>query len=258
MKSKPLAYFAAGLVAAALIGGVSATDAASKSVTLCVNKTTQVVTKKDKCAKIESTLVMAVQGIQGPQGEAGATGPQGEQGPNGLTGLQGPAGPQGGSGPSGQNVWVYDANNVRLGLLASGTAQGMWHILIGNLPAAYNPTTGYVSDNGLSAFYTTSDCSGTPYLPNYYSMTRFSAADPWYEIGLSSTGTRTGVTKLLAWDSPAATIAGTTPMFSQSEGSTCHSDTSAFDIPRLADRYVAMHSTSTLHDAVGPLRIAVN
>lgn len=285
IKSRQLSYFAAGLVAAALVGGVSATNAASSSVTFCVNKTTQVVTKKDKCAKTESALVMAVQGIQGPQGEpgpagatgpqgetgpagetgpqgetgpAGATGPQGEQGPIGLTGLQGPAGPQGGSGPSGQNVWVYDANNIRLGLLVQGTAFGYWHILINNLPTVYDPNTGLVSDNGYTAYYSTPDCTGTPYGDSSWGS-RFTAADPWYETLFSSLGVRTGTIRLLAKDSNAATLPGNTTMYRQTVGQHCVVAATPWQgAAGPADVFIAMHSIGTVHDVTGPLRIAAS
>lgn len=282
MQRSNVIYLVSGLVISALVGGATATNAAGGSVTFCVNKATSAVTKKDKCSKAENALVMAVQGIQGlqgeqgPAGDVGPKGPQGDQGPKGdagPAGISGPAGSQGLTGPqglqglpgiqgpqgvAGQNLWVYDANNTRLGLLVSGTAFGQWHVLINGLPTAISPNSGMISDNGLSAYYTSSDCSGTPYSDSY-AGDRFTVADPWYETDMTAAGVRTGVTRLLVKSSPTLTLPGSSPMFQQSVGQTCRSVRGPWDpAPGPNDVYIAMHSIGIVRDALGPLRIQTN
>ena len=142
-------------------------------------------------------------GVQGPIGATGAVGPQGQQGPAGPTGAQGVkgdtgavgpqgavgatgpqgiAGPQGPVGPAGgPALQLYDAHGTIVGsLYGTGNTSGQGLVVAkingervivpfgwGN-PGNPGPdlglgTTGYVA-------FTSSDCSGTPYIVNGWSM----------------------------------------------------------------------------------------
>jgi hypothetical protein len=126
------------------------------------------------------------QGPQGLAGPAGATGSQGPKGDIGATGAQGasgasgPQGPQGPTGPAGgPALQLYDAHGTIVGTIyGPGSGGGLVvakingeRIIIpfgwGN-PGSPGPelglgTTGYVA-------FTSSDCSGTPYIVNGWSM----------------------------------------------------------------------------------------
>jgi hypothetical protein len=205
--------------------------------------------------KSETALVLVAQGTPGTTGADGAQGLPGTQGPKGDLGPQGPQGGQGPAGTPGQNLWVYDANNVRLGLLVSGAAQGMWHVLINNVPIAINPTSGWIQDNYVTAYYATSNCTGTPYLPESQSSQRFGPSDPWFEAGLTPTGSRTGTTTLLTWSTPVTTLPGSTPMYTQNGGASCAPTDAPISAPA---RYASMRVMGTIQDQPGPLRIATN
>jgi hypothetical protein len=95
-------------------------------------------------------------GPSGAQGTTGSTGAAGAQGPIGATGPTGATGPPGATGTS---IFAYDANNVLIGQLYPGgevliTSQGTPFYVFVN-------TAGFIYNGGL--YFTTSDCSGTPY-----------------------------------------------------------------------------------------------
>jgi len=160
-----------------------------------INNTAQTVSALQTTVQ---NIPPAPQGLQGPQGPAGAQGPvgaQGAKGANGATGPAGPTGPAGAAGPMGPagtqgaigaagalgpqgpigatgptgsmgpqgaaatSISVYDANNVLVGQWFPGG-----QVLITSQSRPFYTSanaTGFVYDGGL--YFTTSDCSGTPY-----------------------------------------------------------------------------------------------
>jgi Collagen triple helix repeat (20 copies) len=158
-----------------------------------INNTTQTVTALQTTVQ---KIPAGPEGPQGPQGPVGAQGTQGVKGANGITGTAGPAGPagaagsmgpagaQGAAGPAGAqgpqgavgaagptgaagppgagtSLSVYDANNVLIGPWFPGgqvviTAQGSTFYTSVN-------ASGLVFNGGGGVYYTTSDCTGTPY-----------------------------------------------------------------------------------------------
>ena len=139
------------------------------------------------------------QGPAGPQGETGAQGPQGSQGeagPIGLRGPQGESGPQGLPGDKGANgatgpqgpagsIRVYDANNQDLGVLVDlhgYSIYGNGSSLVTFLPDQNliipwkDDDTLYPLTTSNGRIFTTSDCSG----------------EPWIYNDLNSTGPNTG------------------------------------------------------------------
>ena len=119
------------------------------------------------------------QGPQGPQGSQGAQGPQGPQGPSGLQGPQGPRGADGLPGADGAPTITFANGAPVLGLVFWGidpddATQGVYAALInvngaiigarmrlmfGPNGPVYNWLTNY------KIYYTTSDCTGTAYIP---------------------------------------------------------------------------------------------
>jgi hypothetical protein len=108
-------------------------------------------------------------GATGPQGPQGSTGPQGAQGPTGATGPQGPAGSSGA-------LTVADANGLTVGqyfpnsgpspatggpgeLVLMKTAGGELFIMPIH-QGGFGPVT---LPGTVQLFFTTTDCSGTPY-----------------------------------------------------------------------------------------------
>ena len=175
MNLKPIAFTLSGMLIATFIGGVASSQAASETqtVTFCVNKSTNGVTKKSKCAKGESSLVMNVQGIQGEKGETGPVGLEGPTGNQGPIGPQGPKGDKGDTGSVGQigpqgiagtSFGIYDATNHLLGPLvgASGGAGGIYTALIDGRPIPFLQGSGNVW-SGFGGYFTNSTCTGTMY-----------------------------------------------------------------------------------------------
>jgi len=98
-------------------------------------------------------------GTMGPAGVQGATGPTGPPGPQGAVGAAGPAGVAGPQGAPGTALSVYDANNVLIGAMYPNgqvliTSQGTPFYTSVN-------ANGLVYNGGL--YFTTTDCTGTPY-----------------------------------------------------------------------------------------------
>jgi hypothetical protein len=98
-------------------------------------------------------------GPMGPAGAQGATGPAGSLGPQGSVGATGPTGAAGPQGAAGTSLSVYDANNVLIGPWFPGgqvliTSQGSPFYTSVN-------ASGLAFQGGL--YFTTSDCTGTPY-----------------------------------------------------------------------------------------------
>lgn len=122
------------------------------------------------------------QGPAGLQGPAGPPGAQGPAGPQGAMGAQGPAGPQGSAGPGA--VTVVDGTGKQVGPLVTTTVfdgitvgpaallqiDGSWFAL----PV----TTAGFRNTGVSFYYLTNDCSGTPYL-RPPSITNVPITTPW-------------------------------------------------------------------------------
>jgi hypothetical protein len=114
-------------------------------------------------------------GPRGPQGASGAAGSQGIAGPAGPQGLTGPAGPQGSAGPQGpagtssgggSGLSVYDASKTRLGSFLSmdDVASEVLVDTGGTLGLmVYKTFDGSAAKAG-GAYFTTNDCSGTPYV----------------------------------------------------------------------------------------------
>ena len=119
MNSKHLAIGIAGLIIGISAGAAIsvAANTPTKTITLCVNKTTKVVTQKPTCTRSETRLQIAAQGPKGDPGAIGPAGPQGLEGPAGPVGPVGPVGPsgdggqgpQGVPGPAGSAISVWDS-----------------------------------------------------------------------------------------------------------------------------------------------------
>ena len=269
-KMKSTTFVAIGsLIAGLFIGGTvfgtqnssQAAPAANRvltsSTTLCVNNRSRAITRKDRCLRSETPLLVSTTGVQGPQGGQGPQGPQGgqgPQGPQGPQGAQGPQGSQGPAGPAGSSLKVYDSNNVLLGPLVYGGPYGSWHILIGNLPHIYNPNNGTISSNGKTGWFSTSNCTGTQYLyrPSAEINERFSAVDPWYSDVLNQSGALVGgEVRLLAVQPSGATLPSSTQMYVQIRGSACGPEVETFS----GGAWYPTTYVGSIYEAVGPLRI---
>lgn len=99
------ALLLAGVFAGVTVGGgVGVFAAASpKSVTVCANKTTNILrySKSDKCSAKESSVVLNQTGTAGEDGTIGKTGAKGDTGKTGAKGDAGVAGPKGDTGATG-------------------------------------------------------------------------------------------------------------------------------------------------------------
>jgi hypothetical protein len=268
---KSTAFVAIGsLLSGLFIGGVvfgnqnssQASPAANRvltsSTTLCVNNRSRAITRKDRCLRSETPLLVSTAGVQGPQGPQGAQGPQGEQGPQGPQGPQGATGSVGPAGPAGSSLKVYDANNVLLGPLVMGGAQGTWSVLVNNIPHHYNPNSGKVSGNDRTAWFSNSNCTGTQYLPRLTVELneRFSSVDPFYSDVYSTSGSRVnGEVRLLAIQPNGITLPFTTQMYMQVNGYACQPDGDGWINSTEAGRWYPTTYVGSIFDAVGPLRI---
>jgi len=106
----------------------------------------------------------------GPQGPAGADGVRGATGPQGADGARGATGPQGSIGPK-----VYDANDQFIGYIVDSTLGPFTNQnsqIIAYVPSvqalfAISLYDGSYAGQGLpnssNTYFTSSDCSGTPY-----------------------------------------------------------------------------------------------
>ena len=124
-----------------------------------------------------SVLSLPIQGPPGPPGAnglpgaIGPTGPEGATGaigPQGWTGGQGPPGPLGPQGPPGDGLLkVYDSNNVFVGNVigagSNGTIANVTYRLKGILFTLIIARTAF-GGNGGGPLFTTSDCTGAPYM----------------------------------------------------------------------------------------------
>lgn len=142
---------------------------------LCANRQTQVVTfpGTNRCPRGTTRLFLGVRGLTGPVGPSGPQGVPGAEGPRGPEGQQGPqgsAGPTGPQGPPGvtavvtqtQERSVYDATGRYMGPLVMADSNFGWNILVGGIPAAYEPSSGQLLYKKTGA-YLTSDCTGDIY-----------------------------------------------------------------------------------------------
>jgi hypothetical protein len=110
------------------------------------------------------------------EGPAGPTGAQGEIGPQGVPGLQGPSGPPGAVGPAGPQGpagaglriidssatpqlvgWLITPQQQQAGSMVIASSQGAVGLFSIGANDQLQPTTE-------RAFFTTNDCSGTPYV----------------------------------------------------------------------------------------------
>jgi|GEM_PF-6691675 hypothetical protein len=111
-------------------------------------------------------------GAQGTQGEAG---PKGEVGPQGSVGVgekgtDGVAGPQGPTGAAGGTLYVWDANNTKLGRFLASSGMNRYIIELSDGIRVYTdsstpvPSMTFSPVSGSLCYYTSADCSGTCYL----------------------------------------------------------------------------------------------
>jgi Collagen triple helix repeat (20 copies) len=110
------------------------------------------------------------QGLAGATGATGATGPQGPTGPigpQGLAGATGATGAVGAPGPQGVGLLkAYDSNNVVIGnVIGFGEWATVTYTMNGTLFTLYVARNAILG-NGDGPYFTTSDCSGTPYMFN--------------------------------------------------------------------------------------------
>ncbi len=267
MKSK---YLAIGI--AALILGVSAGAAISvaatspsKTITLCVSKTTKVVTQKTSCSRSETRLQLAAQGPKGDPGPVGPAGPQGERGEKGETGAtgspgvvgaqgpQGPAGPQGlqgPAGPGGSQLSLYDASGSLIGpvLKAGGASDGpYWTAFVAGTGIPFDVNTGEVMDVW-NPMFDNANCSGTPYTPN---TTRWrSSVDPFLMREFSGSNQRTNETKLMLFNLSASNLTGQTGAWERRFDGVCVRV--SFDVPSIL---VPLRVIGSVYDAAGPLTV---
>jgi hypothetical protein len=125
------------------------------------------------------------QGLPGPAGVAGGPGPQGVAGP---TGPQGPSGPQGPVGPGA--VW-RDANGAPVGPAIIGSLASpayldsagiQWQLNVQVVPslAQFIPgsPSAVVTAYPATLYFTSADCSGTPYVSFIGAFTYFAFQSP--------------------------------------------------------------------------------
>ncbi|MBS2023354.1 MAG: hypothetical protein JST92_13165 [Deltaproteobacteria bacterium] len=103
-------------------------------------------------------------GATGPTGPAGTTGPTGPTGATGATGQTGPQGPTGTQGPAGSGApTVYDSNNNVVGVLVSVSGAAAT-VLRNGLLYVVNLNTGSYTPSAAIFYYSSNNCSGTPYV----------------------------------------------------------------------------------------------
>src|SRR5262249_41988771 len=117
-------------------------------------------------------------GSPGPPGSMGPPGSPGPPGPPGGRGLPGPPGPTGPAGPAGAQF--FDSQGTQVGFLrelafentSSPFTTGISIVFVAGFPVAFSVSTGgaglfqfapQLSGSQHLAWYTSSDCSGTPY-----------------------------------------------------------------------------------------------
>jgi len=216
-----IALWSSVLIAITATTFAIASTTSVKTISGCVDKKTGVLRVASKCLKTETSLVWNQQGIQGEigaQGPAGKDGVDGKNGEQGPQGIQGPSGPQGltgaagkdglpgapgangvpgangapgatgATGPAGQNgvgtsFKVYDATNALVGTLLGSTYNGTQLDVLtpGGLVEGYNGMSGLANDQGPDIVWTTSTCTGTPYIRDL-SSNNFSALRPIIEL----------------------------------------------------------------------------
>jgi hypothetical protein len=152
---------ALGIVIGAVSVNVSSSLAPSGEVIrACVHRRTQsvrIISSTQSCTRSETLTQWNVQGPVGPVGASGMTGPRGPQGPAGL------AGPEGIAGVSALVV-VDSAGNAVGRFMQDETGDGaIIHAGSGEIPAKVD-----VLRNSLrgadTLFFSSSDCTGTPYV----------------------------------------------------------------------------------------------
>lgn len=264
MNSKSLAIGIAGLIVGISAGaGISvAANSPATNITLCVNKTTKVVTQKTKCSSSETRLLVSTKGPKGDQGIAGPVGPQGvkgETGPTGSAGVAGPQGatgspgipgPQGPAGSGGGGLSLYDARGVLLGPLITGggSADGpYWSALVSGTGIAFEVNTGEVLDV-YTPFFPNSSCTGTAYTTRNTERWIY-AIDPYLMRSYSNSGQRTNETKLMLLDLAAPSLAAQTSAWERRQ-SGCVSI--QFDVP---STLVPLRQIGSVFDAAGPLSV---
>lgn len=102
-------------------------------------------------------------GPTGPKGDTGSQGPKGDTGAVGPSGSTGPAGPQGLQGPAGFQLVVVDANQVQLGYLID---PNLVVIQDGQYWVYFTLGVTNFQEDGVTLYFTTSNCSGTPFVTN--------------------------------------------------------------------------------------------
>lgn len=134
-----------------------------------------------------ATGAQGAQGPAGPQGPIGNTGAQGDEGPDGPSGVTGPQGPRGLEGPAGPPggpaLSLLDANGTVVGTVATGVdgnpavfanvagerlpltiAFGNWDSVA---LAPQGPELDFAPLKSVVLYFTSTDCTGTPYIPGY-------------------------------------------------------------------------------------------
>jgi hypothetical protein len=269
MNSKYLAIGIAGLIIGISAGAAIsvAANTPTKTITLCVNKTTKVVTQKTKCTRSETRLQIAAKGPKGDQGVAGPAGPQGEKGEQGergdlgptgspgVAGAQGPAGPSGAQGPAGSaggsaaSLSLYDANGRLIGPVIAGPANlgPSWQTIINGSAVSYDVNTGEIMDYYSGGHFPNAQCSGDPH---HMAFGRYrNAIDPYLLTVFNGAGQRTGEVKLMLFDTSKARLTALTAIWERN-GSSCTPMT--VDVPT---DLVPLRTIGSLFDAPGPLSV---
>lgn len=109
---------AGAIVAASVVGGITAAVGTETTFYACVHKTMgtiKMTTATKACASAYNKISWNSSGVQGVRGDTGATGPTGPQGPTGPTGPAGPVGPTGPQGSPGSALVAFPATGVDFG-----------------------------------------------------------------------------------------------------------------------------------------------
>lgn len=144
----------------------SVEDSTGGATIKCPDGSTQEI-KDSASTSADATPIQAIPGPKGDtgaQGPAGATGAAGATGPAGATGATGAAGTPATNPNPDENLYVYDANNTKVGRFLGSNGLRSYYAELSDGTFALIGTGGDIQPTGiLRCYYTSSNCTGTCY-----------------------------------------------------------------------------------------------